>query len=58
MSGKTIKRMRQQLGMTQTELAIKLGVTFVSVNRWENGVSHPSPLAVKALKTLKKRFHL
>ncbi len=29
-----------------------MGVTFSSVNRWENGHSNPSPLAVQKLDEL------
>ena len=36
-----IKKLRQSKGMTQEELADRLGVSFQSVSRWENGVSYP-----------------
>src|SRR5688572_21033520 len=39
------KRLRQRLGLTQAELASRLGLSFATVNRWENGQSTPSPLA-------------
>ena len=39
--GDTIKRLRQQYGMTQEKLAEKLGVSFQSVSRWEGGTSYP-----------------
>lgn len=42
---KRIKSIRQQLGLSQEELAQKLGVSFTSVNRWENGQTKPSKLA-------------
>jgi transcriptional regulator with XRE-family HTH domain len=32
---------RQQLGVTQEQLARLLGVSFTSVNRWEKGHSGP-----------------
>lgn len=47
-----IKEMRLKLGMTQEELAQKLGVSFTSVNRWENGQTKPSKLARKQLQLL------
>ncbi|MDD3409412.1 MAG: helix-turn-helix domain-containing protein [Eubacteriales bacterium] len=37
-----LKRMRLELGITQADLAQKLGRTFVTVNRWENGKGFPS----------------
>ena len=47
-----IKEMMLKLGMTQEELAQKLGVSFTSVNRWENGQTKPSKLARKQLQLL------
>lgn len=38
--GENIKRLRRERDMTQEELAEQLGVTFQSISRWENGVSH------------------
>ncbi|MHB1007017.1 MAG: helicase-related protein [Chloroflexota bacterium] len=40
-----IRDLRRQLGLTQTQMAERIGVSFVSVNRWENGQSRPSTLA-------------
>ena len=40
-----IRRFRERLGLTQVELAARLGVSFATVNRWENGQTKPSPLA-------------
>ena len=40
-----IKRLRARLELTQNRLAELLGVSYVSVNRWENGQSRPSALA-------------
>ena len=40
-----IKRLRVELGLTQVRLAELIGVSFASVNRWENGQSRPTPLA-------------
>lgn len=42
---KMIKEIRSQLGLSQEELAHALGVSFASINRWENGKSSPSKLA-------------
>lgn len=38
-------RLRGQLELTQTKMAEKIGVSFATVNRWENGKSKPSALA-------------
>ena len=40
-----IKNVRTYLSMSQTELAELLGVTFATVNRWENGRAVPNNLA-------------
>ena len=37
-----IKHLREQMGMTQSDLAKKLGITRSSVNAWELGISVPS----------------
>jgi transcriptional regulator with XRE-family HTH domain len=47
-----VLRKRKKLGLTQTELAKKLGVAFATVNRWENSQNEPSPLALKELRRL------
>lgn len=40
-----IKEIRVQLKLSQEELAQGLGVSFATVNRWENGKTIPSKLA-------------
>lgn len=42
MIGNRIKEIREKTGLTQTELAKKLGLTRSGVNAWEMGVSIPS----------------
>ena len=37
-----IKHLREQKGLTQTDLAKQLGITRSSVNAWEMGISVPS----------------
>ena len=41
-----VKELRAQLGLTQEQFAAKVGVTWSTVNRWENGRGKPSPLAL------------
>ncbi|WP_417735445.1 helix-turn-helix domain-containing protein [Rosistilla oblonga] len=50
--GRLVKSLRELLGLSQEKLAAKLGVTFSSVNRWENGHTKPSPLAMKQIETI------
>jgi len=40
-----VRYLRQQLGMTQEELAHALGITVGTVSRWEKGRFRPSRLA-------------
>lgn len=42
---RVIKTIRGRKGLTQTQFAELLGVSFASVNRWENGQSRPARLA-------------
>jgi putative transcriptional regulator len=44
----SIRITRTKLRLTQEELAHELGVSFATVNRWENGSYNPSRLAQKA----------
>ena len=46
---KLIKSIREYLGLSQTEFADKIGVTFATVNRWENGRAMPTKLAQTTL---------
>jgi len=49
-----IREIRIQLGLTQEKFAAKLGVTLPTINRWENGRTNPSPLAIQSLQILIK----
>jgi ribosome-binding protein aMBF1 (putative translation factor) len=40
-----VKEVRSQLAISQEDLAREIGVSFATVNRWENGQSKPSKLA-------------
>jgi putative transcriptional regulator len=51
-SAKFISGLRFRLGLTQEQFAAKLGVTFVSVNRWENGKTQPSPMAMRLIRLM------
>ena len=49
-----IRRLRAKLNISQTELAVILGVSFTSVNRWEKGHHEPTVIAKEKLKQLFK----
>lgn len=49
---KIILEKRKELGLTQQELAHKLGVTDRSISRWENGTSTPDIHSLKRLSEI------
>ena len=44
-----LKKLRQTRGWSQEDLARELGVSFATVNRWENGKTKPSRLAYEKI---------
>lgn len=44
-----VKEIREKLAMTQQDFAKYLGVSFATVNRWENNRKKPSALATEKL---------
>lgn len=42
MISEKVKKLREQKGLSQAELARQLGITRSSVNAWEMGISVPS----------------
>jgi len=51
--GNNIKIIRKQIGLTQEELALHIGVTPQAVSRWENGTGMPNiSMVVPLAKTL------
>ena len=47
-----VREIRLEMGFTQEQFAAKLGVSFPTVNRWENKKTKPSPLAIQKLQKL------
>jgi putative transcriptional regulator len=54
-TSKIIRKLRSDLGLTQEQFATKIGVTYTTVNRWENNKAKPSPLALKQIKELHEK---
>jgi putative transcriptional regulator len=50
--GHFIRDLRQLLGYTQEQFSTVLGVSFSTLNRWENARMQPSPLALKQVETV------
>jgi putative transcriptional regulator len=53
--GVRVKELRERLHLTQEAMAETLGVSFATVNRWENGWTKPSHLAVRQIVQLCER---
>jgi putative transcriptional regulator len=51
-----VRETRQQLKLSQAKFAAQLGVSFQTVNRWENGRANPSPLALQRLNELMRQM--
>ena len=47
-----VRDLRLLYGLTQEQFAAKVGVTLVTVNRWENCRTKPMPLALRQLRLL------
>jgi putative transcriptional regulator len=47
-----VRELRALTGLTQEKFAAKLGVTFPTINRWENDRARPSPLAMEKIESL------
>jgi DNA-binding transcriptional regulator YiaG len=53
-----IKSIRKELGISQEMLARDLNVSFATLNRWENGHTTPSLLAMTRIKEYAEQNHV
>lgn len=53
--GSVIRKYRKEAGLTQEEMADRLGVTTPAVNKWENGASHPD---IELLAPIARLLHI
>ncbi len=51
-----VKSLRKSLGLTQEQFAKEVGVTFSTVNQWENGHRQPQPFLLNRLVEMKKEI--
>ena len=49
---KLIRELRLETKLTQEQFAAHLGLTYSSINCWENGHRQPSPLAMQKIEVL------
>lgn len=54
--GKLIRKLRLENGLTQEQFAALVGVTYSSMNRWENGHTKPSPLAMQKIEGMLRQM--
>ena len=54
----TIKKLREAMFLSQEELAKILGVSIVTVNRWENGKFEPTIKFKRKLNELFLEYHI
>jgi len=52
LTAKEVRAFRVKLGYSQEQFAQAVGVTVSTVNRWENGKSHMSPMATARVYAL------
>lgn len=48
-----VRKLRDELGMSQAVFAELLGVSRIWIQGWERGVRHPSPLARRLMDTIR-----
>ncbi|MEH2329769.1 helix-turn-helix domain-containing protein [Nostoc sp.] len=51
-----IRELRQQLNLSQKQFAAKVEVSFKTVNRWENGHTVPSRIALKLIEEMLRKM--
>ncbi len=52
-----IKELREKLGWSREKMASELGISFSTLQKWELGLTHPSPMAKEKIeKLMEKHF--
>lgn len=52
--GRFIKEKRAAAGLTQSQVAKKLGYSAQFITNWERGISNPPPVVLKKMSTILK----
>jgi len=50
-----ILEIRKKLGWSREKLASEMGVSYFTIQNWELGQNHPSPLAENRIKDILKK---
>ncbi len=51
-----VKNLRRRLNLTQEQFAREVGVTYSTVNNWENGKRAPQPFLLRRLLQMKEEL--
>ena len=51
-----VKELRRRLELTQEQFAQKVGVTYSTINHWENGKRIPQPFLLRRLLEIKEEL--
>ena len=51
-SARWVKVLRRRMGLTQPDFAARIGVSPITISRWENGVSEPLGMAISRMAEL------
>lgn len=54
MNKEELKQIRKELGLSQQDFAVRLGVGIATISRWEHGINCPSKLAMEQIKKINK----
>jgi DNA-binding transcriptional regulator YiaG len=54
----TLAAIREKMRLTRTELAARIGVSTITIERWENGRFNPHPVFARQIDALKKEAGL
>ena len=55
---KLVRELRIKMLLSQEEMAKKLGVSFATINRWENAHHEPTFKKRRKLRVLCKKYHV
>jgi putative transcriptional regulator len=47
-----IRELRERLGLNQEQFGNKIGVHFITISRWERGISAPHPVFIAMMQKL------
>ena len=50
-----VKEIRKKLGLTQAQLALRIGVSVTTVSRWETGKCEPLPFLADRIREFYER---